>query len=82
MRERLRLRLKKKKEKTAEKRPPAPSLSKEDMVDRRGLEDLIKYINGGEEESQKSPRPGSKAAKRARQKQRKVNDGIIGGKII
>ena len=54
------------------------------MVDRRGLDELIKFINGAEENmgmggathiDHKSKANG-KAAKRQRQKQRKVSRGI------
>ncbi len=56
---------------------PKPSLRKEDMVDRRGLEELIKFINGAEDAlgmgGQMNHKASAKLAKRQRQKQRKVN---------
>lgn len=48
--------------------PPSQS---EDPLETKGLEELIKFINGTEEDDKKPL--SAKAAKRARQKQRKVN---------
>ena len=61
---------------------PKPSLRKEDMVDRRGLDELIKFINGAEENMdmggathvERNDKASGKMAKRQRQKQRKVSN--------
>ena len=69
---------------------PKPSLRKEDMVDRRGLDELIKFINGAEESMgmggashvERNDKASGKIAKRQRQKQRKVIVYSIQLKII
>ena len=53
---------------------PPPSQS-EDPLETKGLDELIKFINGTEEDDKKPL--SAKAAKRARQKQRKVNKSKV-----
>lgn len=66
MREKLRLRLTKRKEEQPKK---ADQLSeRESMVDHRRVEDLLQFINS----SEPKPVSSTRAAKRARHKQRKV----------
>ena len=53
-----------------------PPPLKSEVVDQRGVDDLLKFINGCEEEEEEEEAgkmSSSKAAKRARQKQRKVS---------
>jgi hypothetical protein len=50
--------------------PVSTSPPSQDPLEAKGLDELIKYINGTEEEDRKPL--SAKAAKRARQKQRKV----------
>lgn len=67
MREKLRLRLTKRKEEQPKK---ADQLSdRESVVDHRRVEDLLQFINS----SETKPVSSTRAAKRARHKQRKVN---------
>lgn len=49
-----------------------------DLLEKKGLEGLLSYINGTEDGGQrkKDKVAPAKAAKRARQKQRKVGTGI------
>ena len=55
------------------------------MVDRRGLDELIKFINGAEENMgmggathiDRNTKASGKAAKRQRQKQRKVSCAVL-----
>ena len=56
--------------------PPAPAAppKKEEDLDQKGLEELIRFINGTDEEQAKQ-KQSAKAAKRARQKQKKVSIG-------
>ncbi|ELR57293.1 Protein FAM193A, partial [Bos mutus] len=69
MREKLRLRLTKRKEEQPKK---ADQLSeRESVVDHRRVEDLLQFINS----SETKPVSSTRAAKRARHKQRKVNGG-------
>ena len=69
MREKLRLRLTKRKEEQPKK---ADQLSeRESVVDHRRVEDLLQFINS----SETKPVTSTRAAKRARHKQRKVNGG-------
>lgn len=64
MREKLRLRLTKRKEEQPKKADPLS----ESVVDHRRVEDLLQFINS----SGPKPASSSRAAKRARHKQRKV----------
>lgn len=69
MREKLRLRLTKRKEEQPKK---ADQLSeRESVVDHRRVEDLLQFINS----SETKPVSSTRAAKRARHKQRKVSGG-------
>ena len=53
--------------------PPAPPPeAKKEVLDEEGLDELIRFINGGEDEKEARAQ-SAKAAKRARQKQRKVS---------
>ncbi|XP_078662935.1 LOW QUALITY PROTEIN: uncharacterized protein LOC144906481 [Branchiostoma floridae x Branchiostoma belcheri] len=76
MREKLRLRLTQRKQPKSEERPipvSQPQCVKSqssEKIDSRELEELLNFINGGEEEG--SPKTSSRAAKRARRKQRKL----------
>lgn len=75
MREKLRLRLTKRKEEQPKK---ADQLSeREGVVDHRRVEDLLRFINS----SEPKPVSSTRAAKRARHKQRKVSmpQGAAGG---
>ena len=70
MREKLRLRLTKRKEEQPKK---ADQLSeRESVVDHRRVEDLLQFINS----SETKPVSSTRAAKRARHKQRKVNGTV------
>lgn len=64
MREKLRLRLTKRKE----EQPKKEELERDGMEDHRKVEDLLQFINSGSNK----PTSSSKAAKRARHKQKKV----------
>lgn len=66
MREKLRLRLTKRKEEQPKKTDQL--LERESVVDHRRVEDLLQFINS----SETKPVSSSRAAKRARHKQRKV----------
>lgn len=66
MREKLRLRLTKRKEEQPKK--PDQISERESVVDHRKVEDLLQFINS----SETKPVSSSRAAKRARHKQRKV----------
>ncbi len=58
--------------------PPPPPIKKSDHLDQKGLDELLKFINGTEEaknEDTASTKRSAKIAKRARQKQRKVFTG-------
>jgi len=54
--------------------PPNPVIETNDPMDTKGLDELIRFINGTEEQKELSADKSmsTKAAKRARQKQRKV----------
>ncbi|XP_048448597.1 protein FAM193A-like, partial [Rhincodon typus] len=71
MREKLRLRLTKRKEEQPKKADQI--LEKEQIVDHRKVEDLLQFINSTESK----PVSSTRAAKRARHKQRKVRDFSI-----
>ena len=49
----------------------------QDPMETKGLEELIKFINGTEDNSVGGKQHSAKAAKRARQKQRKVKRWIL-----
>lgn len=66
MREKLRLRLTKRKEEQPKKADPLSE--RESVVDHRRVEDLLQFINS----SEPKPVSSTRAAKRARHKQRKV----------
>lgn len=68
MREKLRLRLTKRKEEQP-KKPDQISEKETDVVDDRKVDDLVQFINS----SESKPVSSSRAAKRARHKQRKVS---------
>ncbi|XP_030046979.1 protein FAM193A isoform X2 [Microcaecilia unicolor] len=68
MREKLRLRLTKRKEE--QPRKPDQISEREDVVDHRKVEDLLQFINS----SEAKPVSSSRAAKRARHKQRKLEE--------
>lgn len=68
MREKLRLRLTKRKEEQP-KKPDQISERETGVVDHRKVEDLVQFINS----SEAKPVSSSRAAKRARHKQRKVS---------
>lgn len=68
MREKLRLRLTKRKEEQPKKMEQISE--REGVVDHRRVEDLLQFINS----SEAKPVSSSRAAKRARHKQRKVSD--------
>ena len=53
-----------------EPQAPPPPPPKEELHDDRGLEELLRFINGDEKDGKGGA--SSKAAKRARQKQKKV----------
>lgn len=67
MREKLRLRLTKRKEEQPKKEEPLPE--PDGVEDHRKVEDLLQFINSADNKQPSS----SKAAKRARHKQKKVN---------
>lgn len=67
MREKLRLRLTKRKEEQQPKKPEVIS-DKENAIDHRKVEDLLQFINSPETK----PVSSTRAAKRARHKQKKV----------
>ena len=71
MREKLRLRLTKRKEEQPKK--PDQISERESVVDHRKVEDLLQFINS----SETKPVSSSRAAKRARHKQRKVRHKSI-----
>lgn len=71
MREKLRLRLTKRKEEQPKKSELISD--RESVVDHRKVEDLLQFINSPETKPVKSTR----AAKRARHKQKKVRPGIF-----
>lgn len=71
MREKLRLRLTKRKEEQPKK--PDQISERESVVDHRKVEDLLQFINS----SETKPVSSSRAAKRARHKQRKVSHKIM-----
>ncbi|KAM6220599.1 protein FAM193A isoform 2-T2 [Rhynchocyon petersi] len=68
MREKLRLRLTKRKEEQPKKTDPI--LDRESVVDHRKVEDLLQFINS----SETKPVSSTRAAKRARHKQRKLEE--------
>ncbi|KAK2115278.1 hypothetical protein P7K49_005904 [Saguinus oedipus] len=69
MREKLRLRLTKRKEEQPKKMDQISE--RESVVDHRRVEDLLQFINS----SETKPVSSTRAAKRARHKQRKASDG-------
>lgn len=69
MREKLRLRLTKRKEEQQPKKEELV-LERDGVEDHRKVEDLLQFINSADSKQQGS---SSKAAKRARHKQKKVN---------
>jgi len=71
MREKLRLRLTKRKEEQPKK--PDQISERESVVDHRKVEDLLQFINS----SETKPVSSSRAAKRARHKQRKVREKCV-----
>lgn len=73
MREKLRLRLTKRKEEQPKKTDQLSE--RESVVDHRRVEDLLQFINS----SETKPVSSTRAAKRARHKQRKVNRGSAPG---
>lgn len=71
MREKLRLRLTKRKEEQPKKMEQISE--REGVVDHRRVEDLLQFINS----SEAKPVSSSRAAKRARHKQRKVSNNPL-----
>lgn len=61
--------------------PAATSCLKSDGLMWQNLDEVIKYINGDEEEK-RAAKQSAKAAKRARQKQRKVRASVFDFEII
>lgn len=73
MREKLRLRLTKRKEEQPKREEQQPVIERDGGVeDHRRVEDLLQFINSADSK----PASSSKAAKRARHKQKKVNVSI------
>ncbi|XP_018098502.1 protein FAM193A isoform X2 [Xenopus laevis] len=70
MREKLRLRLTKRKEEQPKKSDPLPETDTGGAIDHRKVDDLVHFINS----SESKPVSSSRAAKRARHKQRKLEE--------
>ncbi len=78
MREKLRLRLTKRKEEQPKREEHQPIIERDGGVeDHRRVEDLLQFINSADNK----PASSSKAAKRARHKQKKVSSGTFSNEL-